>query len=55
MQIKKIISLSKEEIQKILSKYVEKKAKSTVETVLENTEGGLEFHITPSNFDESGE
>ena len=55
MLVKKTITLSKEEVQKILSKFVEKKVKSTVDTVVEATDGSLSFHITPTAFDEAGE
>lgn len=55
MQVKKTITLSKDEVQKILTKFVEKKVKNTVVNVVEDTDGGLEFHITPTALDESGE
>ena len=55
MLIKKTVNLSKEEVQRILSKFIEKKIKSTVESVIECTDGSLEFIITPAPFDESGD
>jgi hypothetical protein len=55
MQVKKTITLSKEEIHKILSKFVEKKVKNPVVLVTEATDGSLDFTIAPSIFDETGE
>lgn len=55
MQVKKTITLSKEEIQKILSKFVEKKVKLPVVSVTESTDGSLDFTIAPTVFDETGE
>lgn len=55
MQVKKTITLSKEEIAKILSKFVEKKVKSPVINVVESTDGSLDFQIAPAVFDETGE
>ncbi len=55
MKITKTITLSKEEIQKILSKFVEKKIKLPVVSVIEATDGSLDFIITPTVFDETGE
>ncbi len=55
MQVKKTITLSKEEIQKILSKFVEKKVKLPVVSVIESTDGSLDFAVAPTVFDETGE
>lgn len=55
MEVRKIITLNKDEVKKILTKFVEKKVKSTVANVVEDTDGGLEFHVTPTAFDETGE
>jgi hypothetical protein len=55
MEVKKIITMNSEEIKKILTKFVEKKIKSTVVNVFESNDGSLEFHVTPTAFDETGE
>jgi hypothetical protein len=55
MLLQKIVTLNEEEVKKILTKFIEKKLKSTVEKVEPNTVNGLTFFITPSPLDETGE
>lgn len=55
MQVNKTIVLTKDEVNKILAKFIEKKAKNTVEIIKDCTDGGLEFHLTPTTFDEAGD
>jgi hypothetical protein len=55
MLLQKIVTLNEEEVRKILTKFIEKKLKSTVEKVEPNTVNGLTFFITPSPLDETGE
>lgn len=55
MEVRKIVSLDKDEIKKLLAKFVEKKVKAPISNIFETTDGGLEFHITPTTFDETGD
>lgn len=55
MEVRKTIVLDKDEITRILTKFIEKKTKSTVASVQANTDDGLEFNLTPTVFDEAGE
>lgn len=55
MILQKVVTLNEEEVKKILTKFIEKKLKSTVEKVEPNTVNGLTFFITPSPLDETGE
>ena len=54
MKINKTITLDFEEVKKILTKFIEKKLKCTVDRV-DDHDGDLQFHLTPVDFDETGD